>query len=159
MSGSAVRLLRFVAPLGLAATLAAGSSSAFAQTAPSSTTSTTGDCSSINFQLANPAPGSRVELGNDVIQGVAMDTRAPAGSAGIDRVNFFLGNRDEGGISIGTAVPGMVPGPFGPGSFQTTVTMPNLVGGHDLFAYAHDSVTDQESVISEQIALGEDVNK
>ena len=32
--------------------------------------------------------------------------------------------------------------------------MPNLVGGHDLFAYAHDSVTDQESVISEQIALG-----
>jgi hypothetical protein len=147
--------MRLLAPLGLAATLGMGTLPAFAQTMPS----TTASCSTVDFQLANPAPGARVELGSNVIQGVAMDTSAPSGSSGIDRIDFFLGNRDQGGLSIGTAVPGMTPGPFGPGSFQTTITMPNLVGGHDLFAYAHDSVTGQESVISEPIALGEDASK
>jgi hypothetical protein len=133
-----------------------GSLPAFAQP---TTTSTTGNCADITFQLANPAPGSRMELGNNVISGIALDTRAPTGSTGIDRVDFFLGNRDEGGMSIGTAVPGMAAGPFGPGSFQTTIALPNLIGGHDLFAYAHDAVTGQEGVISLPIALGEDVNK
>jgi hypothetical protein len=144
-------------PLGAATALGIGTLPALAQTAP--TTTSTGDCSTIRFELANPGPGSRVELGTDVIQGIALDTHAPSGSTGIDRIDFFLDSRDAGGLSVGTAVPDVTAGPFGPGSFQTTVSLPNMVGGHDLFAYAHDSVTNQESVISVPIALGEDPSK
>ena len=154
MSRSASRFLRLVAPLGAAAALSVGSLPAVAQTMTA-----TGDCSSIDFQLANPDPGVRVEVGHNVIQGVAMDKTAPSGSVGIDRIDFFLDSRDLGGLSVGTAVPGLTPGPFGPGSFQTTVSLPNLVGGHDLFAYAHDTVTGQESVVSVPISLGEDPSK
>ncbi|HEX8967600.1 MAG TPA: hypothetical protein VF937_06965, partial [Chloroflexota bacterium] len=52
-----------------------------------------------------------------------------------------------------------MPGPFGPGSFQATLSMPDILGGHDLVAYAHSSVTDQESVVSVPISLGEDPSK
>src|SRR5690349_4891245 len=107
MSRSALRFLRVLGPLGAAATLGLGTLPALAQTAPSSTTSS--DCSSIDFQLANPAPGSRVEVGNNVLQGVALDPRAPSGSLGIDHIDFFLDNRDQGGISLGTLVPGSAP--------------------------------------------------
>ncbi len=155
MSRSALRFLRVLGPLGAAAALSAASLPAFAQ----SSTTTSGNCGSIDFQLANPDPGARVEVGTNVIAGVAMDTRAPSGSVGIDRVDFFLDNRDQGGTNIGTALPGTMTGPFGPGSFQTLISIPNMVGGHSLFAYAHDSVTDQETVISEPIAVGEDPSK
>src|SRR5262245_49595102 len=114
------RLVRAFVPLSVAATLGIGALPAFAQTAPSSSS---GQCGSIDFQLANPAPGSRLEIGNDVIQGIALDTRAASGSNGIDRVDFFLDSRDQGGISIGSVVPGATAGPFGPGSFQTTVSI------------------------------------
>src|SRR5947209_2397161 len=99
MSRSSLRLLRTLGPLTVAAGLALGALPAFAQTAP--TTPSNGDCATIHFELANPSPGARVELGNNVIQGIAMDTRAPSGSSGIDRVDFFLDNRDQGGINIG----------------------------------------------------------
>jgi hypothetical protein len=153
LSRTALRHLRLAGPLAIAAaTLSIGSLPALAQSAPMMTPT---DCSAIHFSLANPGPGSRVEEGTAVVQGVAMDTRAGTG-AGIDRVDFFLDNRDSGGTNIGTAAPGMVPGPFGPGSFQTTISFPNTAGGHDLFAYAHSSVTGQESIIDMPIAVGED---
>jgi hypothetical protein len=151
MSRSALRFLRVLGPLGAAAALSVGSLPALAQ----STTTSSGACGSVDFQLANPDPGARVEVGTDVIQGVAMATNG----ASIGHIDFFLDNRDQGGINIGTAVPGMAAGPFGPGSFQTTVTVPNLVGGHDLFAYAYDTNGNQEGVISEPIAVGEDPSK
>jgi hypothetical protein len=87
-----------------------------------------------------------------------MDQRATQGP-GIDHVDFFLDSREEGGVNIGSAVPGMTTGPFGPDSFQTTVELPDMIGGHDLFAYAHSSVNGAESVISVPIALGEDVDQ
>src|SRR5579864_2433877 len=152
MSRTAFGFVRLLGPLSVAAALGVSTLPAFAQSS--------GSCSSIQFQLSNPDPGSRIEAGNDIVSGVAMDINAPSGSTGVDRVDFFLGNRDEGGISLGSAVPGMTAGPFGPGSFQTTLDFPNTnLGGHDLFAYAHDSVTGQESVISEPISVGEDVSK
>jgi hypothetical protein len=102
----------------------------------------------------------RVETGNSIVQGVATASGAPSGSSGIDRVTFFLGSREEGGLSIGSAVPGMTAGPFGPGSFQATLSFPtDLNGGHDLVAYAHSTVTGQESVIVVPISLGEDPSK
>jgi hypothetical protein len=153
MSRSASGFLRAIGALSVAAALGIGTVPASAQMTNS------GGCSTIDFQLANPAPGSRVEAGSDIIQGVATATNAPNGSSGIDRVDFFLGNRDEGGISLGSAVPGMTAGPFGPGSFQATVNFADHTGGNDLFAYAHSTVTGQESVISVPIAIGEDVSK
>jgi len=157
MSRTAFRFIRLLGPLSLAAALGASTLPAFAQ---SSSPSGSGSCSSIDFQLANPSPGTRVEAGNNIVEGIALDTSAPSNSNSIDRVDFFLGNRDEGGLSLGTAVPNMAPGPFGAGSFQTTLDFPNTqMGGHDLWAYAHDSVTGQESVISEPISIGEDASK
>lgn len=155
MSRTALRHLRLVGPLTFAATLGIGSLPALAQTAP---TMATADCSAIHFDLANPAPGSRVEMGNTIVQGVATDKRATDG-LGVDRVDFFLDSRDQGGVNIGTATVGTTPGPFGPGSFQATLAFPSTIGGHDLVAYAHSSVTGQESIIDFPIAIGEDPSK
>src|SRR4030088_3018471 len=142
MSRSAFSHLRLIGPLAVAATLSIGTLPAFAQTAPASSS-----CSAIHFELANPSPASEINPGGLVVQGIAMDSRAQQG-LGIDHVDFFLDSRDAGGLSIRTAVPGLVPGPFGPTSFQTTITVPNSMGGHDLFAYAHSSVNGAESVLS-----------
>jgi hypothetical protein len=146
--------LRLIGPVAAAAALSLGTLPAFAQSAPASSST---DCSAIKFELANPAPGSRVELGNMVLQGVATDTRAtPNQGVGIDRIDFFLGSRDQGGQILGTAVPGMVSGPFGPTSFQTTLNFGNQTGGRDLVAYAHSSVTGQVESVTVPIVLGED---
>ncbi|HLZ26839.1 MAG TPA: cytochrome c [Chloroflexota bacterium] len=112
-------------------------------------------CPGIRLELANPSPAARVEPGNLVVQGRAMDARAQHGS-GIDRVDFFLDARDSGGRMIGTTNPAAVTGPAGASSFQATVSLPAQVGGHNLVAYAHSSVTSQESVVSIPIAIGED---
>jgi len=151
MSGFSLLSLRLAGAAGAAA-LIVGVVPAMAQTAPMSTT----DCSEIHFDMANPSPGSFLEPGGLVLQGVAMDTRAPEGSLGIDRVDFFLDSRDQGGLSLGTTVPGAAPGPLGFGSFSSTVTLPRQIGGHNLVSYAHSSVTGQESVITVPISIGED---
>jgi len=152
----ASRHLRLIGPLAAAAALSASSMPAFAQTVTTTTPSTTGACTGVRFELANPAPGTEVN-GDLVVQGIAQDMRAtPAQGLGIDRVDFFLGSRDTGGTSIGTALPGAVGGPFGPNSFQTTISFPkSQKGGHDFVAYAHSVVTGQESVLSMPIAVGE----
>src|SRR5262249_24185508 len=115
--------------------------------------------SAIHFELANPAPGARVEQGTFIISGVASDARAQQGN-GIDRVDFFLDDRDQGGLNLATAVPGgIVSGPFGPNSFQATLVFPNQTGGHNLFAYAHSSVSGQTSILQVPIVVGEDPSK
>ena len=112
----------------------------------------------MRFELANPDPGAMLQPGAIVVQGVAQDERATEGP-GIERIDFFLDSREEGGVNVGTAVPGMTPGPFGPDSFQTTISLPAMTGGHDLFAYAQSSVNGAESVISLPIAIGEPPSK
>jgi len=144
------------APVAAAATLGLGVLPAFAQTTPAMTT-TTSDCSAIHFELANPSPGARID-GNPVLSGIASDSRAMPGQ-GVDRVEFFLGNRDEGGMSVGTATPGLFSAPMGPDSFQTTLSLPNTTGGRDLVAYAHSAVNNSESVLSIPVALNEDPSK
>ena len=100
-----------------------------------------------------------IQPGGFVLQGFASDTRAQGNTLGVDRIDFFLDSRDQGGMNLGTVVPGMLPGPFGPTSFQTTVSIPNVVGGHDLFAYAHSSASGVEDVIAVPVAVGEDPSK
>jgi hypothetical protein len=167
MSISGFSRLRLIGPLTLAAALGVGTLPALAQ---SETTMAplASDCSAIHFDLANPAPGTMIEPGGLVLQGIATDTRAQD-SLGIDRVDFFLDNRDQGGLNIGTAVPGVapvavdadnqVPLALGPESFATIVSIPNVTGPHDLFAYAHSSVTGAESVIDVPVAVNEDPAK
>src|SRR3979411_2790335 len=152
MSRLISRQVRWVALLAVAATLAMTSLPALAQTE-----SMGGDCSAIQFEMANPAPGSRVDPGTYIVQGIALDTRAEDGP-GIDRIDFFLGNREQGGVLLGHAVVGAADsfGPFGPNSFQTRISVPNVVGGRDIFGYAHSTVTGQENVIAVPIAVGVD---
>jgi len=145
--------VRALGPLATAAGLILASVPAFAQTA--TTTSASTGCTDVHFELANPAPGAMLEPGGLVIEGIAVDTRATSGN-GIDRIDFFLGNRDEGGINVGTVIPGATAGPFGSGSFHTIITLPNITGGSDLFGYAHSSVTNQESVVAVPVAIGQD---
>jgi hypothetical protein len=154
MSGSAFRLLRIFGLLS-AASLGLGALPAFAQSeAPP------GDCATIDFRLGNPEPFARVESGTMVVAGVALDSSASDGSVGVQHVDFFIEDRDQGGTLIGTATPGVSPEPYGLGSFQTTLTIPKLLtGGHMLFAYALDTVTGEESIISQPIAVGVDANK
>lgn len=154
MSRSVFARLRLIGPVTAAAALGLGTLPALAQTmAPMAT-----DCSAMHFELANPNPGSMIEPGGMVLQGIALDSRAE-GSTGIDHIDFFLDNRDQGGVNLGTALPSMAPGPFGADSFETTVTIPNVMGGHDLFAYAYSSLTGAQSVISVPVAVGEDPSK
>jgi hypothetical protein len=146
--------VRLVAPIAAAAAIAVSSLPAAAQAVP---VTPSGDCSMIHFELSNPPAGAKVD-NSLVVAGVAQDMRASASQgSGIDRVDFFLGNRDQGGESLGSfAAGGLVPGPFGPYSFQVTLTFPKQKGGNDLVAYAHSSVTGQESVIDTPIVLGQD---
>jgi hypothetical protein len=121
---------------------------ALAQPAPTAV-----DCSAFHFEIANPAPGSRLDPGDYVLQGIAQDTRALEG-AGIERIDFFIGDRDAGGVIVGRVIPGALERPFGPNSFKTKITVPNLVGGRELFGYARSAVADQEVIISMPLALG-----
>jgi hypothetical protein len=141
-----------LAPILLAAAVGLGSLPAYAQTATTSASPVT--CPGIRFDLSNPSAGAMLNPGGLMIEGVAQDNRA-ANGAGIDRVDFFLGSRELGGQSLGTVVPDTSGGPFGPGSFETTLQLPNIRGGSDLVAYAHSDVTGQESVISVPVVIGE----
>jgi mono/diheme cytochrome c family protein len=114
-------------------------------------------CPGIRLELANPSPGSRVDPGHFVVEGRAVDVRAQQGS-GIDRIDFFLDDRSLGGRFVGTTTPGQTPG-SAPTSFHATVSLPNLIGGHDLVAYARSAVTGHESVVSIPIAVGTDPSK
>src|SRR6202023_1254947 len=104
-----------------------------AQTAPMTATAS---CSAPALDLANPSAGDMLLPGAFTIQGAALDPTASQGS-GIDQVSFFLGNRDEGGIALGSTLP-----TTGPrlDDFSLTVTLPNTnVGENQFVAYAHSS--------------------
>jgi len=157
MARFAFRHVRLVAPMAAAAALAISALPAAAQSVPATPSS---DCSMIHFELSNPTPGAKIN-NSLIVSGLAQDMRASASQgSGIDKVDFFLGNRDLGGDKLGTFVTGgLVPGPFGPYSFQVNLNFPsNQKGGNDLVAYAHSMVTGQEAVIDTPIVLNMDPN-
>ena len=62
----------------------------------------------------SPAPGTFLPVGGNItVSGVAYDTTA-TGSAGIDRVSVFLGDRDAGGTFWGDATLGQPSPQLGP---------------------------------------------
>lgn len=115
------------------------------------------------LQVANPSPGDTLLLGDYVISGLAY---APGQSSsqgvGVDRVEFFLGERSAGGLFLGSAVPGQSAelnaaqgSLLAMGGFVTRVTVPSQIkGGTTFFAYATNAVTGQETVVSVPVFVG-----
>lgn len=112
------------------------------------------------LQLANPAPGALLASGDYIVSGTAYDPAAASG-AGITRVDLFLGSRDDGGVFLGSAVPGedmmqgVTPGtPLGDSAFQLKVTLPSTLGGSQaIHAYAYSSVTGRATELSMPVFL------
>jgi hypothetical protein len=141
---SALRLLASFALL----TALLGTVPAFAQ-----------EAQTIEFDVANPSPGDTIHVGGNVIEGMAVDTAAEEGT-GIEAIDIFLGNRDQGGTIIGhgtfdlTTVSEsdsgamMVGSPDEPGMWNALVTVPNKTGTNTLWFYVHSAISGQEMAIS-----------
>jgi hypothetical protein len=103
--------------------------------------------------LFNPLPGDVLLPGLYMISGLALDPMAQQGSSGIDQVTFFLGDRDQGGQSLGTAVPSMGQRQA---DFSMMVVVPDSNAGttQQLQAFAHSSLTGKETEVSMPVVLG-----
>jgi hypothetical protein len=103
-------------------------------------------------QLANPGPGDVLSQGDYIVSGIAFDPAASQG-AGIDRVDLFLGDRDNGGVFLGEAIPGQ--SSTNPRAFETKITLPSTAnGGRDFIAYAYSSVTAGQARESVPVFVG-----
>jgi hypothetical protein len=111
---------------------------------------------SLHLALDNPQSGDNLLPGAYTINGSAFDARATEGT-GIDRVAIFLGDRDQGGLFLGetsaqnAAADEM---PIG-GSFSIVVDLTEHNAGATLFAYAHSSVTGDETLVSIPVIVGD----
>jgi hypothetical protein len=106
-----------------------------------------GTAASIDFQVGNPSPGDTIHVGGINIDGMALDHAAQSGS-GIEQVEIFLDNRDQGGMPLTQTSVGAN------GAWHALVTLPsNQTGLHTLSFYAHSSVSGQESLISVPVTI------
>jgi hypothetical protein len=115
----------------------------------------TGPACAVQLQVANPSPGDTNLPRSLVMSGSAADRTAPSGSgSGIAQVQAFLGNRDEGGMLLGTAT--LAPAVFGePGAWTLTATFPgDISGGATIFVYALSAVSGQEAIVSVPVIVG-----
>lgn len=139
--------------LALAALLVSLSGAALAQQSPASPWPV--------LQIANPSPGAVVPNGDYVISGSAFDPMATEG-AGVSRVDLFLGDRDQGGLFLGSAVPGqdsmegLTSGSTAATqSFQLTVALPPTINGSKEFhAYAYSALSGNVTSVSMPIYVG-----
>jgi len=134
---------------GVAAPVAAAAPAAPAAAAPAAA-STTGTSACPVLSLANPNPGDTVQAGDYFISGSVTDP------AGVSRVDLFLGQRDEGGMFLGSATPGTG---SSPNSFNIEVTVPNLQRGVDFAAYAIGANGQQTAVTFPVFVGSESVNR
>jgi hypothetical protein len=140
-------------PAGAAAAASAPAASAAAPSTsgtPAATTgaATTGAASNACpvLSLANPGPGDNLTAGDMFISGTAT---APSG---VSRVDLFLGARDQGGLFLGSGLPGTGPND-NPNAFNVEVTIPNLGRGLDFAAYAIGN-NGQETAITFPVFVG-----
>jgi Big-like domain-containing protein len=151
MSGTHLRLRHVVGAASLSCTLVLVAFSVLpvaAQTAPAS--STVESCPVLS--VGNPNPGDNIKAGGLVISGEAFDPASQSG-AGISRVDLFLGERDQGGLFLGTAVPGA--NATDPRAWSVEVTVPsNFANNIDFAAYAISSVTGSETAVTFPIVVG-----
>ena len=100
------------------------------------------------LQLSNPSPGDVLSQGDYIVSGVAFDPSASSGS-GVSRIDLFIGQRDSGGIIVGSVVPQI------DHSWSIKATLPsNTTGQHDFVAYATSSIDGQETSISVPVFVG-----
>jgi hypothetical protein len=102
----------------------------------------------------NPNANDVLSRGSVVVSGVAFDPASTSG-AGIDQVEFFLNDRDAGGVSLGgTTVPGTA-NPALPRVYNTVVHVPSNVSGLQNFVvYARSSLTGLETKVSVPVFVG-----
>jgi hypothetical protein len=105
------------------------------------------------LQLANPSPGDVLPNGDVIISGVAYDPGATDGS-GISRVDLFLGNRDTGGLFLGSAVP-LANATSTSKTFSIKASLPDGRNGQrDFVAYAMSGVDGQQTSVTIPVYLG-----
>ena len=131
---------------------------------PSGPTATAVPCvipkTGVIIVLANPQPYDTLISGTQVVMtGVAYDTRATSGS-GISQVTAYLGARDAGGTSLGTALLGQSNPLFPSGSQYAnagftlrTPSLPQGSGSRSIFVYAKSSVDSSEGTLEVPIYL------
>jgi hypothetical protein len=153
-----VRTVTFVVVLA-----ATSVTTAFAQATATPTATPVGCVTStigVHIELENPQPGDTLLSGNQVvINGIAFDTGSTSGP-GIASVSVYLGARDAGGLSLGTAILGQ-PNPNVPagsplataGFTLRTPALPSGSGGRSIFVYARSLVGNAEGVLEVPIFL------
>jgi hypothetical protein len=105
------------------------------------------------IQLANPNAYDVLPRGTYVAFGAAFDPASTDGP-GVDRVEYFLGERDAGGLHLGTATPGILNG-GGLGAYGVHLHIPTTAnGGNNVIAYAHSAITGLESATSVPVYVG-----
>jgi hypothetical protein len=105
------------------------------------------------LQLANPGPGDLLPTGDIIISGFAFDPAASDGS-GISRVDLFLGDRDTGGLFLGSAVPAEDASAIGK-TFSIKASVPNSSKGErDFVAYAVSAVNSQQTRVTAPVFVG-----
>jgi hypothetical protein len=101
----------------------------------------------MTLEVGNPSPGDTIHVGAFNIIGRALDSTATSGS-GIDRIDVFLDNRDQGGMFLGTGAM------LANNPWSATVTIPNIrTGLHSLTFYAHSSVTGGELSVTGPVTV------
>jgi hypothetical protein len=105
------------------------------------------------LQLANPSAGASLPSGDLIVEGLAYDLATTQGS-GIDRIELFVDSRENGGLLVGSGVPGE-DGALGERAFRIKAKLSNISnGGHNFVVYARSSVTGQETVTSVPVFIG-----
>ncbi|MDQ6672623.1 MAG: hypothetical protein M3069_18100, partial [Chloroflexota bacterium] len=114
----------------------------------------------IQLVLGNPQPGDTLLSGVPVnMSGIAYAVASTSGS-GISSVTVYLGDRDAGGVSLGTALLGQ-PNPEAPADSQfasagfklRTSNLPGGSGSRTVFVYARSSITNAERVLQVPVFL------
>src|SRR5579859_4504648 len=103
--------------------------------------------------LFNPLPGDVLQPGAYLISGLALDPMASATTSGIDQVAFFLGDRDQGGLPLGSVVPSSG---VRQADFSATITLPSASQGvAQLEVFAHSALTGKETEVALPITVAD----
>jgi len=104
--------------------------------------------------VGNPNANDTLSRGPLVVTGIAYDPASTSGS-GVYRVEFFLDDRDAGGVSLGgTTVPGAVNSAL-PRVYNTVVHIPTTANGlHNFVTYARSALTGLETKVSVPVFIG-----
>jgi hypothetical protein len=106
------------------------------------------------LQTGNPNANDELDRGPLMVTGIAFDPASTSGS-GIDQVEFFLDDREAGGVSLGgTTVPGLTNAAL-PRVYNSVVTIPtNAHGLHNFVTYARSALTGLETKVSVPVFIG-----